>query len=74
MPKQTFYRVSLETSHFTFEAFAETPEQARRLLRRAVVKHCSQTGADRAYMLDGEADWQVDTLTLGTAYRDGAAQ
>jgi hypothetical protein len=61
--------IEVETPHFTFRAFGETHDQARRALRVAWYKHVAQTDADPDY-IDPESDGNVLDVEPGQCYLD----
>ncbi len=67
----TFYRATLETRNYTFEAFGADGLQAMALLRRALEEHARQTGGDFAYLLECLDDVQPEEFQIGQSYRDG---
>lgn len=68
---RTVYVAKLETPSFMFEAYGQTEAEARRALKTTILTHIRQTGADREYFLDDEADWQCQPYVTGFGYRDG---
>ena len=65
-------RARLDTSHFSFEAFAPDEESARIMLARTWMAHCNEYGgrADRNYLSKYQDDIMVDVIEMDAGYRD----
>ena len=69
---QKFYKATLETRHFSFEAFGEDDLAALRVLKEGVQIHCKQYEADFGRLWrEVEQDAKVSPWLIGRAYRDG---
>lgn len=67
-----YHRASLETRHFSFEAFDVTADAARRSIFRAIRRHAKQANIPAAPMIaDYCNDINVAEIRIGRAYRDG---
>lgn len=70
----TIYRASLETRNFDFEAYGDTAESAKRVLREGCQKHVMEyrlIQADFDEVYGGEV--VVTPIMLGRCYRDREA-
>lgn len=68
----TVYRASLDTRHFTLEAFGDTAQAATSALYSGIAVHCRQTGASvMAFRKQYDNSIEVRPITVGRAYRDG---
>lgn len=69
------FRATLETRHFSFEAFGKTVSEAADLLERGLMAHAKayrMTGAETAdFVRTSMADLNVETIRLGECTRDG---
>lgn len=68
------HRVSLETPHYTFEAFGRTEGEAILAFRNGWSKHAEATGAaafeSTEFVTELFPDLQYHTITTGACYRD----
>ena len=65
------YRASLETSHFSFEAYGATRSEAYNAMRAGMEKHARQVGiAPDSFTSDFWQSVEVYPVLLGAAYRD----
>lgn len=70
MSAPTLCRAYVETSNFVFEAFGESENQARAMLRKGWRRHVAQTGADPDLLNRYADDVRIDWLESGVCYRD----
>ncbi len=66
---KTIFRAYLDTGNFEFEAYGEGEDEARAILRAALIRHAKEYGLS--------ADWfgpsdelSVLKINMGCAYRD----
>lgn len=67
MKAETFWKVAVDTKHFSFEAYGKTKEEAKKALMVGLDKHREQY---QCWMKDIEQDFVYFELSLGKAYRD----
>ena len=66
-----FYKATLETRHFSFEAFGEDDLAALAALNEGIAIHCKQVKIDLATFTKDHPDIHVGPWLMGRAYRDG---
>lgn len=67
-----YFRASLDTQHFSFEAFDVTETTARRGIQRALRRHAAQVQVDADSMVRYfSKNIEVNRIQIGHAYRDG---
>lgn len=64
------FLASLETRHFSFEAYGYTEVEALYIMRQTWFKHRKQTEATDKWT-DIEDDVQMREIIVGAGYRDG---
>lgn len=64
---------TFETPSYTFKAVGSSKQDCRNLLYQAWNKHCRQSGADPAYILEFDDDIYFLELKQGVVYRDNEA-
>jgi hypothetical protein len=63
---------SLETDHFTFDAYAPTDREAEALLKAGTAKHCKQHSANhRTFWQHYREGITYQTVRTGLFLRDG---
>jgi len=65
-----FWRASLETRKYDFDAYGVSAGEARETLIRALYRHCEQLGVDPSRVLEWADSVECRQVTLGAAYRD----
>lgn len=74
MTNTTFVRMSLDTRHFSFEAFAETEEACRELFLTGLQAHKrAYPGAADDFVESCMEDASIMPIKLGQFYRDCTA-
>lgn len=69
---ESIIKASLETRHYTFEAYGADREQAATALAATIAKHCAQRGVPGRDFWNSYGDSVViDQYVLGCGYRDG---
>ena len=66
-----FYKATLETHSYMFEAYAKTGAQARAAIRMAWQKHRASFGENLWTWAEIKDDVNVDEFEIGQSYRDG---
>lgn len=66
----TFWIASMGTRHFDFDAFGATEQEARNALKAGLAEHEKRCGGLEDDWFT-EDDFNVRSVTLGTAYIDG---
>jgi hypothetical protein len=67
---RAFYRASLETRNFDFEAYGPTANAAKSSLIQALYRHGRQYKIDEAWFAQDLDDITVREIAMGAAYRD----
>lgn len=68
----TLVHASLDTDHFTFDAYAPTDREAEALLKKGTQKHCLQYGADhQEFWRHYQEGITFTTIRAGLFTRDG---
>lgn len=65
----TFHRASLDTRHFSFEAFGGTDDEACDALRAGLIRHATTYRLEPDWWHAFEDDIEVRSVTLGACYR-----
>ena len=69
-PEAGLWRVALDTSHFSFEAYGATLGQANRAFDALIDAHVIQTGADPVWAALAKRDAVPYQINAGTGIRD----
>jgi hypothetical protein len=71
-PAPTFFHLSMDSIHFTWDAYGATREEAARAFRRGWDRWCRISGADRDYwaMTDEDLAAAAVEVELGACYQD----
>lgn len=65
------WHASLETTHFTFDAFGDTEKDAERAMKLAVKRHCREYGVGWADMWRDYHDGLcLNEISAGWTFRD----
>lgn len=67
---KTLWIATLETNHFSFDAFGATAEDARATLGKGLAAHAEQMQLPEDWYVDYLDDIAVREVRLGHAYRD----
>lgn len=65
------FKASLETRHFTFEAYGYTEVEALYIMRQTWMKHSKEYKAAKHNWGEFEDDVHVQEIIVGAGYRDG---
>jgi hypothetical protein len=73
MTINTIWRVSMQTSHWEFEAFGRTRLEAEKAFKAGAREHAHQCRLPARWVAEGGFDVRTDEIVLGSCLRDNEA-
>ena len=63
-------KIELYTTNFHFEAYADTPARAKKVLLDGLLRHAEQYGLEKDWWHKYEDEIYMKQIEIGQAYRD----